>query len=437
MTTESDDNGDMQLHHLCKHIRKPVDIFNDSSFYVLCLTVSSDRKTVFTGFLDGTIKSWNLETRQQINVFEGHTASVTLICVIGKTLFTCAEDTTARSWNIETGQQIGVFSGHTARVRSVCANEKTLFTCSSDKTAISWNVETGEQINVFRGHTREVVSVCVSGKTLFTCSVDNTARSWDVDSGQPINVFKGHTDYVIQGCVSPDGKTLFTCSDDRTARSWDTETGNQINVFEGHIDWIKIICISPDGETLFTGSRDKNANIWNSKTGELIDVIDIKFSDLHSFCMSPDGKTLCLVSSSHNKDYRVQFFNIKSDSLVSLLEGGADVTLENRDGKTALEILCENKDATSIKAILPYCKRVEPRVAHLILDELMGMPYILKLLLPLYITSGIINTKENRGRYELIREYNDKNNLLRVMSTVQGNKKADVEIFKIIHELLN
>jgi WD40 repeat protein len=47
-------------------------------------------------------------------VFEGHTREVNSICFLNDLVFTCSNDKTVRSWNVNTGQQLHVFEGHTS-----------------------------------------------------------------------------------------------------------------------------------------------------------------------------------------------------------------------------------------------------------------------------------------------------------------------------------
>ncbi len=77
---------------------------------------------------------------------------------------------------------------------------------------------------------------------------------------------------------------------------------------------------------------------------------------------------------------------------------------------------------------------VEKNVEELILKKLLLKPECLKLLLPLYITSSRINSQENREKYEIIKKYNNLNNLVTFMSFKY--KKYDIGIFKIIHKFL-
>ena len=52
------------------------------------------------------------------NVISGHTASVTCLSVLGSRLVTGSSDKTLRLWNINTNNIINIYTGHTKRVGS-------------------------------------------------------------------------------------------------------------------------------------------------------------------------------------------------------------------------------------------------------------------------------------------------------------------------------
>ena len=73
-----------------------------------CNMYSND--IIITGSLDGTAKSWSIETGETMQTYRGHTSGITCMAVDanGKMLFTGSSDHTIRSWEILKGQLVKV-----------------------------------------------------------------------------------------------------------------------------------------------------------------------------------------------------------------------------------------------------------------------------------------------------------------------------------------
>ena len=115
---------------------------------------------IITGSLDGTAKSWSIETGECTQTFKGHTAAITCMAndPDGKNLFTGSSDHTIRSWETFTGQLLKVFTGHQTTVLSLLACKKLLFSTSSDHTVKLWVMEFGDCSRTYKGHTHSVSS---------------------------------------------------------------------------------------------------------------------------------------------------------------------------------------------------------------------------------------------------------------------------------------
>ncbi len=291
------------------HRRLPKTLKGHTSL-IMCLTLSSDGKTLFTGSVDSTARIWDVTTGQQRAVLKGHSAPITCLMLSsnGKTLITGSADNTTRIWNVATGQQRAVLKGHTGFINclTLSSDGEILFTGSKDSTARIWDVATGQQRAVLKGHSGLIRCLTLSsdGKTLFTGSDDKTARIWNVANAQQRAVINGHTGPILCLMLSRDGKTLFTGSEDNSARIWNVATGQERALLKGHTGLIRCLTLSSDGKSLITGAwLDPTAIIWDVATGQERAVLKGHTERISCLTLSSDDKTL--ITGSYDNTARI------------------------------------------------------------------------------------------------------------------------------------
>ncbi|TBU55057.1 quinon protein alcohol dehydrogenase-like superfamily [Dichomitus squalens] len=136
----------------------------------------------------------------------------------GTCLATGYVDGSVRIWDVQTGQCLVFSRMHTRRV--------TVVAFSSDGTRIlstSWgdtpkilDTYSGTMILSLEGHTGGVGAACFSpcGKYVASASSDETVRLWRTDDGSCMGIFSEHKDAVWLSAFSPDGKTLSSGAND-------------------------------------------------------------------------------------------------------------------------------------------------------------------------------------------------------------------------------
>jgi WD40 repeat protein len=314
---------------------------------VYIVAFSPDGRLLATASLDGTVRLWNVATRQQIRVLSGHTGSVwslafnpqgTLLASGGS-----QDDNTIRLWNVATGQQVGVLNGHTDGVLSVAFSPdgKTLASGGGDRTVRLWNAATsqpdGEPLKGpnGEGHTDGVWIVAFSpdGKTLASGSLDDTIRLWDLTNrtsrGTPLTSYPS----AVYGLAfSPDGKTLASGGSDKLIVLWNVRTGygdgeRLERHLAGHSDTVWSVAFSPDGKTLASGGADKTIRLWNVATGRQLHVLGPgdptggrpgHDEAVHCVAFSPDGTML----ASSSDDKTIRLWNVATGQQLRVLGPG-------------------------------------------------------------------------------------------------------------------
>jgi WD40 repeat protein len=258
--------------------------------------LSSDGQFALSGgFVDKTLKLWDMESRKCLRTFTGHTSGVLSVCLSadGRFALSGSGDNTLKLWDVATGQCSFTFRGHADAVRSVCLSADGQFALSSsaDRTLKLWHVVTGQCLFTFIGHEDVVQSVCLSanGQFALSGSGDNTLKLWDI-AGQYLRTFTEHTDSVLSVCLSSDGQFALSGSKDSTLKLWDTVTGQCLRTFTGHTDSVLSVCLSSDGRFALSGSKDSTLKLWDIATGQCLRDLTGLTSAVISVCLSADGQ---------------------------------------------------------------------------------------------------------------------------------------------------
>jgi WD40 repeat protein len=254
------------------------------------MALSPNGKTIASGSGGSgyNVRLWDVETRNGIAKWTGHTRIVCALCwsADGGRVASGSWDGTARVWDVASGKNIlTIETGHDW-VNAVIYSPGTskLATGGDKDVAVKiWDAETGELLHrIEQGHRRGVVSSlgCTSdGKKIIFSSggsimiFDSATGSW-----QQIAVLEGHTQTVTSISLSQNNRFLASASDDKTARLWDLDTYLQVGVTIQHKNDSLLAALSPDGKVLVTACHDKNAYIWDVHATNTTDKLDQKAS---------------------------------------------------------------------------------------------------------------------------------------------------------------
>lgn len=288
---------------------KCINTFTGHSSWITSVAISPSRQTIISGSLDDTIRIWNLQTGEQIQILKGHLKAVNTLAITadGQTLISGGDDRNIRIWNLFTGNQIRSLVDHSRRVNSIALspNGKIIASGSEDRTIKLWNLANGALLGTLSVPTGIIKSVAFSpdGQTLVSGGLDNQVKIWALNSGKIINTLTGHFNSVNSITISRDGQMIASGSKDKTIRLWNRQTGELIRTFSGHSEPVNSVLISPDGKFLISGSSDKTIKFWNLATGELSITLTGHTNPVNSVAISLDGQIV--VSGSWDNTIKV------------------------------------------------------------------------------------------------------------------------------------
>jgi WD40 repeat protein len=267
---------------------------------VLSVTFSPDGRTLASAGEDGTVRLWDVRTRQAIGPeLVGHDDSVWSIAFSpdGGTIATAAEDGTVRLWDVRARQSIGEPFGRTSHPNGILDLEfdptgATLAIVDSADTVQLWGVRTRKPIDTLAAFSMSSVAFSPDGNTL--AAAGKNLELWDVHEPRLIVRVTGDGYHSLRSVAfSPDGTTLAYGGDDGTVRLWDVRARRAIGVpLVGHERFVNSVAFSPLGTTLASGGDDGAVRLWDVRTGKAIGASVSHERGVSEVAFSPDGAIL-------------------------------------------------------------------------------------------------------------------------------------------------
>jgi WD40 repeat protein len=338
------------------------------------VTFSPDDNMLACGHKDGSVKLWDVQTRNLVRTCERHTDSVRAVAFssCGSMIASGSDDNTIKIWSTSTGHCKCVLEGHSDSVRAVCwsGTGDRVVSGSKDATVRIWDISRRRCLMILRQHTSWVTSVASVPDSFLVASgsSDKTVQVYDSRSGDVIQTISTNgpirsVQFSLRGdklmytnrslalaFIWDLGKNvcipLANCDGDRAAFSldgtriaagfydeikiWNTDGGySKFEIDDHHPTHITDVSFAPDGQLMTSQSRYGVLKLWNVTTGECLSTVDSNNGFIHSAVFSPDSAfVVCLLDTGIFDEPRrqVQFLNVRRYDLVRTISVDEDAT---------------------------------------------------------------------------------------------------------------
>ncbi len=224
---------------------------------------------------DSLVKIWSFDTslENQLSVSLKHEDRVNMVEFhpMGRYLASTSHDRTWRLWDIETKKEILLQEGHSAPVFPINFQKDGALVATGDLSGIGliWDLRSGRSIMSLQGHVKQMITIKFSGNSyqLATGSEDNTLRIWDLRRKMATHIIPAHNSTISDiEYEHSDSKFVLTSSYDATFKMWNNRDWSIVKTFSVSSDGkLTSIGLTKDNRHILTTSLDRTVKLWTLK----------------------------------------------------------------------------------------------------------------------------------------------------------------------------
>ncbi|MEV4210136.1 trypsin-like peptidase domain-containing protein [Micromonospora sp. NPDC049662] len=270
-------------------------------------------------------------------VLQGHVGDVTALGTVdtddGVLLVTGGADATVRLWNPDNGQQVQVLTGPPGEVKAVCPvfidQVPMVAAIGGDGAVRLWDLDTGGLVRILR-RAGDGNSLCTAelsdGRTLLAVPAGEVVNLWDVSTGELVSELARQGASVATLCPieAKHGELLAAAYRDRTVVVWDPADSRQVQTLTAGGIVMRDMCAirTADGRSLLACSFwfGDGVSVWDIDTGEKVHSLSTSTWDGDVLCAVDVRHGTSLLASANQNGRRIRVWDPDSGRLQYVLE---------------------------------------------------------------------------------------------------------------------
>lgn len=229
---------------------------------------------IATGFSDGKITIWDVETRLAILNLQVHTSQVDNLDWTGDgSLLSGAWDGNAIVWDLKTGNPIHILQAQTGFFNKVAWLKNDRIITSLDGEIIVWNAVTEQIERSFAGEdfvvSNDGILFYYTGKEITIIDLNTYQSIYNIQLEQ-FTYWTNHFSYNFETGL------LAVAQEEGEITIWDIMTGSLVKTLKGHSRTIFSLAWGADGR-LASSSFDDSVIIWDMESGQPAQIFKEQF----------------------------------------------------------------------------------------------------------------------------------------------------------------
>jgi len=209
---------------------------------------------------DSTLKIWDLETDKSVLALSGNELASTALAISTTHIFAGSKKGSVGIYDIDTKELLNLLEGHQYNVNTIAVyNEERVISAGDDYSIKIRDIETGDTIlDIKNAHSDIINKIIVYENMIISASSDGTIKVRDIESGKLLKLLSSHEGAVT--CLDADEVNLISGSRDKTLKVWSLNDFSLISTMNAHKDEVTDVMITDD--YIISGSKDKTIKVW-------------------------------------------------------------------------------------------------------------------------------------------------------------------------------
>ena len=285
--------------------------FSDHSGNIRTLAFGPEDLLIASGSYDGTVKVWDIASKEVIVDFNEHENNVRAVDFSpeGDRVVSAGVDNTVKVWDAESGEVLVDFLDHdeSAYTAAFCPQGDRIVSGGWDQKLKVWDARSGEVIDIFEDFSASVRTATFSpdGNLLAAGSWNGELIIWDLVEGELVLEQLVNDGSVETISFAPEAGLLAAGSSEGLVSVLDVD--NEDNVLEIDLDgtWVWAVDFSPVGDGILVALDNGEVLVLDMNSGEERFIFEEHSESVRAAAFSNDGEWIASGGNDENvKVYR-------------------------------------------------------------------------------------------------------------------------------------